>query len=30
VAFEKSMKINKTPVLPMNTIVTETKETAAL
>jgi hypothetical protein len=30
VSLEKSMKITKAPVLPMNTIVAEVKETAAL
>lgn len=30
VALEKTMNISKAPVLPMNTIVTETKDAAAL
>jgi hypothetical protein len=30
VALEKSVNINKAPVLPMNTVIAESKETAAL
>jgi hypothetical protein len=30
VALEKTMNINKAPVLPMNTVIADSKETAAL